>query len=71
MERFHRRATEIQVLLQSSEPPLELQVQHEIQFSVTDTHNTFSFWCLATGGYGLLCEAQNHLNILSVVDQIE
>ncbi|KAG8011392.1 Nesprin-2 [Nibea albiflora] len=26
MERLHRRATEIQVLLQSSEPPLELQV---------------------------------------------
>ncbi|XP_073348713.1 LOW QUALITY PROTEIN: nesprin-2a [Pagrus major] len=26
MERFHRRATEIQTLLQSTEPPLELQV---------------------------------------------
>uniref|UniRef100_UPI0037E98A37 nesprin-2a n=1 Tax=Semicossyphus pulcher TaxID=241346 RepID=UPI0037E98A37 len=26
MERFHRRATEIQALLQSTEPPLELQV---------------------------------------------
>lgn len=26
MERFHKRASEIQVLLQSAEPPLELQV---------------------------------------------
>lgn len=30
MERFHRRATEIQTLLQSREPPLELQVQHVV-----------------------------------------
>lgn len=34
MERFHRRAIEIQALLQSTEPPLELQVQHV--FSVQD-----------------------------------
>lgn len=30
MECFHRRATEIQALLRSTEPPLELQVQHVI-----------------------------------------
>lgn len=45
--------------------------RYSMRFSFAHTHNTFSFWCLATGGYGLLCEAQNHLNILSVVDQIE
>lgn len=37
MERFHRRATEIQTLLQSTEPPLELQVQHVIWFPVWDS----------------------------------
>lgn len=36
MESFYRRATEIQTLLQSSEPPLELQVQCEYL-------NTFAF----------------------------
>lgn len=34
MERFRRRAAEIQALLQSTEPPLELQVQHVVYFHV-------------------------------------
>lgn len=35
MERFHRRVAEIQALLQSREPPLELQVQREaFQFRI-------------------------------------
>lgn len=30
LECFHKRASEIQALLQSTEPPLELQVQHVV-----------------------------------------
>lgn len=48
MESFYRRATEIQTLLQSSEPPLELQVQCEYL-------NTFAFVFNSSGVQLIRC----------------